>query len=1083
MYFSLTRSNLNMTYRIALFLSTLFAAAVGNAGAGFHAERLRCERLNDPIGIDAARPLLDWRVAADRPDVRQGAYRVLVASRPELLVPGEADLWDTGRVVSGDTLNLRYEGAELTPHQRCYWRVRVWDQQGEASEWSDTASWATGLLGAPWDAEWIGYDAARARPDAEAPLEGAQWIGHPDDEPMAAPKGNRLYVARLDLPPDARIRKAEALIAADDKHWLAVNGKMVVHGEVGWERVKPVGIAETLTAGENELRINVENGSDGPSGLVARITIELEGGEIVTLDSGEAWLSHQAPGHHWPAEPLDASRLKPCRVIGSYGVEPWGRAALQGLFLPPVPRMRGEVQLEKPVAAATLYVTALGVCDAYLNGQRVSDEYFTPGWTDYAKRVYYRAYDVTPLLRDGANALGAELSDGWYSGYIGWGRNRDHYGSAPRARLQLHVAYTDGTSATFGTGPEWQATPGPTLEADFLMGETYDARLEDPDWSRPGFDDAGWESVDVGADFDAVVESHPGPPVVAVAEFSPVSVNEPEPGRYVFDLGQNFAGVARVRVRGRPGQAVTVRFAERLNEDGTMYVTNLRGARAVDTLLCSGGEDVWTPRHTFHGFQYVELSGLDAPPDAGAVTGVALSSDTPRIGAFECSDPTLNRLVENIYWTQRANFIEVPTDCPQRDERLGWTGDAQVYVGAASLNADVQAFFDKWLVDLVDAQRDDGQFPKTAPVVVAGPDGGPAWADAGVICPWSVYETYGDEPLLRRCYPAMKRFVEFCRRRSVDEVLPPEEYHCFGDWLSVNANTPHDVIYTAYYAHSTRLLAKAAEALGNDADAAAYHELADRIAAAFRSEYFDDEGTIAGDTQCGYVLALAYDLLDEQQQPRAAERLVADIEERGDHLSTGFVGTKDLMLALAKIGRNDVAYRLLHQDTYPSWGFSIRHGATSIWERWDGWTPDRGFQDPGMNSFAHYSFGAVYQWMVENIGGIRNGGGAYQHVVIEPTIDDRLDWARTEYESIRGTIRSAWRKEGDWLTLKVSLPANTSGEIRLPTDDPDRVTLDGRPLGEEERAITKVVEGRVVVTVASGAYEFGVDRTITTTSP
>ena len=405
------------------------------------------------------------------------------------------------------------------------------------------------------------------------------------------------------------------------------------------------------------------------------------------------------------------------------------------------------------------------------------------------------------------------------------------------------------------------------------------------------------------------------------------------------------------------------------------------------------------------------------------MTGIALSSDTPVVGRFECSDPMLNKLHENGYWTQRANFIDIPTDCPQRDERLGWTGDAQIYLRAATLNCDVHAFFTKWLIDLVDGQRPDGQFPMVAPVKVAGDDGGPGWADAGVICPWTIYQVYGDRRLLERQYPSMLKFIEFCRHRSTSELLPPKQYHCFGDWLSIGADTPKDVLYTAYFALSTKLTAEAAQVLGKTEEASRLHDLFQKIKAAFNQTYVGGDGRIKGDTQACYALALAFDLVDGERNRQAARYLVENIEKRGNHLTTGFIGTKDLMLVLSKIGRQDLAYRLLCTDSFPSWGFSIKHGATSIWERWDGWTPEKGFQDPGMNSFAHYSFGAVYQWMVENIGGIKCDGPAYKQILIEPQTTGPLTHAETSYQSIRGPIATSWTKAGQTLTLDVNIPA------------------------------------------------------------
>ena len=521
---------------------------------------------------------------------------------------------------------------------------------------------------------------------------------------------------------------------------------------------------------------------------------------------------------------------------------------------------------------ATLYASALGLVEVHLNGRRVSEDFFTPGWTDYDKRVHYRTYDVTSLVNRGDNVLGVILADGWYSGYVGFVGHRDYYGKLPRVRLQLQLDYADGTSAIVGTGPDWKAATGPLLEADFLKGETYDARLDLNGWDKSGFNDDNWQPVVVDNTVHPLMQAHPGPPVRVIAEFKAKTITEPKPGVYVLNLGQNFAGMARLKIRGEPGQKITLRFAERLNPDGGIYTTNLRTARATDTYICKGGDvETWEPRFTFHGFQYIEVSGLKKAPAKDQIIGLALSSDTPVAGSFTCSDPMLNQLHNNIYWTQRANFIDIPTDCPQRDERLGWTGDAQVYVRTATLNCDVEAFYTKWLVDLdEDGQRADGEFPMVAPVKVAGDDGGPAWADAGVICPWTIYDVYGDRRILEQHYDAMTRFIAFCQNRSKPDLLPPEKYHCFGDWLNINDDTPKDVIYTAYFAYSTKLTAQAADVLRKTDDAAKYHELYNQIKAAFNKAYVTDDGRIVGDTQTAYVLALAFDLVEGDRAKLAA---------------------------------------------------------------------------------------------------------------------------------------------------------------------------------------------------------------------
>ena len=681
---------------------------------------------------------------------------------------------------------------------------------------------------------------------------------------------------------------------------------------------------------------------------------------------------------------------------------------------------------------------------------------------------------MTDLLKNGPNACGIELADGWFCGYIGYAHQRDYYGKTPRARVQLHLEYTDGSQEDLGTGANWKAATGPVLNTDILKGENYDARLETPGWDSATFDDHAWAAVNVGADVSPVLQAHPGPPVRAIQEFTPQSITEPRAGVYVFDLDQNFAGVARLSIREKPGQKITLRYAERLNPDGTIYTANLRSATATDSYICRGdGLETWVPNFTFHGFQYIEVTGLTRKPGRDAVTGIALSSDTPVAGDFDCDDTMLNKLHKNIYWTQRANFIDIPTDCPQRDERLGWMGDAQIYCHTATLNADVQAFFTKWLVDVDDAQRADGEFPMVSPLKVAGDDGGPAWADAGVICPWTIYETYGDRRELERHYPAMCRFIEFCRNRSTPDMLPPAKFHCFGDWLNIQANTPANVICTAYFAYSTRLTARAAEVLGKTDDAAKWNALFEQIKAAFNRAYVKSDGTIEGDTQTAYVLALAFDLLDADHAKLAADHLVKNIEARKWHLSTGFVGTKDLMLVLAKIGRNDVALRLIHNDTFPSWGFSIKQGATSIWERWDGWTPDKGFQDPGMNSFAHYSFGAVYQWMFENLGGIHSDGVACKKIIIEPVLDEKLKHAHVSYHSVRGQIECSWERTPVGLQMRVVVPANTTARVAIPARSVDTITEGGQPVLKAEGVVSARADGdRVWVEIGSGDYHF-----------
>lgn len=1043
-------------------------------GTGLHPSYLRCEYRVNPLGIGSTEPRLSWIVESGEHGQRQTAFRILVAGNEAALKDDKGDLWDSGKISSDDTTAVVYAGTPLQSGQPCFWKVKVWDANGKESPWSEPAMWSTGLLKASdWQAQWIGYDKPRQIELPDAEFEAGKWIWFDKDPHPNAPEGARVFVGTIKLPPVGEIASAELLVAGDDEFNVNLNGQRVGLSTPGPLKAWRFNALEFLKEGDNQIRAKVENSGGGQAGLILKFTAETKSGKTLTLVTDESWMATDKPS----AEIENRDAWSACRVLGNHGIPPWGRLKAVGNLTFPAEYLRKEFSVEKPVVRATLYTTALGWIDTHLNGSRVNNDYFNPGWTDYNKRIYYRTYDVTASIRTGTNTLGAVLSDGWYSGYIGWYRKREHYGNRPRAFVQLVLELADGSRQIVATGPDWKAGTGPITGADILKGETYDARKELAGWDRPGFDDSSWSPVDTGANVNPVVQAHPGPPVVAIREFRAKSISEPEPGVYVFDLGQNFAGVPRLTVRGRPGQKITIRHAERLAPDGGIYTVNLRSADATDVYICKGdGIETWSPRFTFHGYQYIEVTGLTGKPDADTVVGVALSSDTPVVGAFECSDPMLNQLHNNIWWTQRANFIEVPTDCPQRDERLGWTGDAQIYVRTATLNTDVQAFFTKWMVDLQDAQRADGQFPKVAPVqplLPQGDDGGPAWSDAGVVCPWTIYDVYGDTRELEQHYDSMCRFIGFCESRCTPDLLPPEKFHCFGDWVSIRANTPKDVIFMAYFAHSTKLVARSAEALGKTKDAAKYNELFERIRKSFNRAFVDGNGRIRGDTQAVYVLALAMDLVTGENAKLAEKYLVEDIEKHDCHLTTGFVGTKDLMLVLAKIGRNDIASRLIHNDTFPSWGFSIKCGATTIWERWDGWTPENGFEKSGMNSFAHYSFGAVYQWMVENIGGIRNDSPAYKQITIAPFIDEKLTFARTRYAGIRGEITSEWKKEGDRLLVNVTIPANTTATVSLPAKSANNVSESGQPLDKSTGVkFLRTDGGRSILAVESGSYAF-----------
>lgn len=748
----------------------------------------------------------------------------------------------------------------------------------------------------------------------------------------------------------------------------------------------------------------------------------------------------------------------------------------QRLILPEsdrqLPYLRKTFVAGESVKRAVLYVTALGLYEAHINGRRVGDHVLAPDWTDYRKRVRYQAYNVADLLKTGDNVIGALLANGWFSGHIGNG-GFEFFGAQPAFLAQLEITYADGHTDRIVTDESWKWHSSPILASDFMLGETYDARKEIPSWDRPELDDTAWPPAHARDEFSRNLQAQVVEPVRELAELKPKSMKETAPGHWAYDLGQNMVGVVRLKTSAPAGTKITLRHAEMLNPSGEIYTANLRGAPSVDEYICKGdGVEIWQPRFTFHGFRYVELSGLTNAPGFDAVTGIVIGTDTRRTGEFACSDPRLNQLQSNIQWGQRGNYLSVPTDCPQRDERLGWMGDAEVFVRTATYNADVAAFFSKWLVDVDDGQSPEGAYGDVSPNTMGG-KGTPAWADAGVICPWTIYQAYGDKRILQQHLPAMTRWVEFMRRHSDHFIRDGDRGSDYGDWLSINANTPKELIGTAFFAYSTRLLAQSYRALGQNASARKYERLFQKIKAAFNKRYVSPDGRIKGDTQCAYAMALKFDVLPAKLRPKAADHLVADIKAKGNHLSTGFVGVSYLLPVLAETGNADVAYQLLMQDTFPSWLFSVKYGATTIWERWDGWTPENGFQDPGMNSFNHYSLGSCGEFLFAGIGGIRPASPGFREIRIEPIIGENLSWANASFDSITGKIATAWKRDGGQIILDVAIPANTTATVCIPTRNVRGITEGGLRLNKS-KGIQKIKrnEATTEVQIESGAYRF-----------
>jgi len=891
---------------------------------------LRCAHQVNPLGVAPDRVRLSWVLEGTGPDRIQCAYQVLVT--PE--EPGASAAWDSGRVESAVTMDIAYGGMPLTAGGRYNWKVRVWDEDGSASGWSDPARFEVELdRTSGWHASWI------------------------------AP---------------SRVR------------------------------------------------------------------------ESVTPPSGTG------------------------------PVDPVARA------LTPAPYMRRVFTVDQPVASARLYVTALGLYEARLNGRRVGDGFLTPGWTDYTRRIAYQTYDVTGLLAEGENVLGAILADGWYAGFYGFDPKRAgaHYGTTPELLAQLVLRLADGTEQRIVTDGQWEFSAGAVRHADLLMGEQHDLALEPAGWDMPGFGSlrsgasgAGhWRPVRARNRDDTPLVADPGPPVRVTQEIAPRSIATDDHGRHIVDFGQNLTGWLRINVDGPPGACVRIRHGEVLAADGSLYTDNLRTARATDEFTTVGGLEVLEPRFTLHGFRYAEITGYPGDIEQADITARVVHSDIPAAGSLETSLSWLDRLFRTIDWGQRGNFISVPTDCPQRDERLGWLGDAQVFACTACYNRDVAAFFGKWLDDVADAQLPSGAFTDVAPRLTLHGAGAPAWGDAGVIVPWTVWKMYGDTSVLDRHFGAMTRWMDFLERANPDYLRARELGNSYNDWLAPgDDDTPHELLATAYWAHDAALMAEIADATGRPGDAAGYRALRSKIRSAFTDAFVAADGRVTSGTQTAYVLSLHMELIPDDLRAGAAERLVAAIRAAGWHLTTGFAGVGYLLPVLSSSGHTAAAYRLLEQDTMPSWRYMLDHDATTIWERWDGWTVERGFASPWMNSFNHYSLGSVGEWLYRFLLGIDQepGTAGFGRLLLRPHPGGSLDWARGSYRSVRGTIRVGWKRDRSRFAYWAELPPNVTATVRVPSRHPAEVrdaagnppaSLDSFPgAGDAQEAVFQV---------GSGAHEF-----------
>jgi alpha-L-rhamnosidase len=754
----------------------------------------------------------------------------------------------------------------------------------------------------------------------------------------------------------------------------------------------------------------------------------------------------------------------------------------------PSPHFRKEFSVGKSILSARIYVTSHGYYELHLNGKKVGDQVLTPGWTSYGKRLQYQVYDVTGMLIKGSNAIGAVLGDGWYRGSLAWSKNWAVYGKTLGLLMQMKIKFTDGTETIISSDETWKSNNDGALRMnDIYNGETYDATKKLTGWSNSGYDESKWSKVKT-ADYKFNLIASEGAAVRKIQEIKPVKIFRTPKGSLIADMGQNMVGWIRLNVKGTKGTVVTIRHAEVMDKYGEFYTTNLRSAKCqLQYTLAGTGEEVYEPRFTFMGFRFVEVTGFPGELTTDNLTGVVIHSDMQVTGKYESSNPLLNQLQHNIQWGQKGNFVDVPTDCPQRDERLGWTGDAQAFCRTAAYNMNVAAFFSKWLKDVAADQRKGGEVPVVIPDVL-NPQGSPTaecsagWGDVAVIAPWTMYQVYGDKDLLRQQYPSMLAWVDYIKKTAGDDYIW-NRGSIYGDWLfyhppvnnhpEPDGHTDHDFIATAFYAYSVQLLLEAAELFGQSEDAGIYRAVHEKIKEVFNNEYVTKAGRVSTNSQTSYVLALMFDLLPEDLRPKAAKFLVDDIKSRGNRLSTGFLGTVYLCHVLSDNGYTDVAYDLLLQENYPSWLYPVKMGATTIWERWDGQKTDSTFQDPGMNSFNHYAYGAIGDWMYRVSAGIEIGKPGYKHIIIQPHPTKRLEYSKASFESSYGTIASGWERKDYRIIVTVRIPANTTATLKLPVKDASLVSEKGKSISENPLFTgLKVENNQVLFEAGSGNYTF-----------
>lgn len=1048
---------------------------------------LRCEYLNDPSGIDVLKPRLSWILISSKPSLRnksQTAYQVLVSKSLAELNKDRGDLWNSGKVVSDQSINIHYDGTPLQSAMECFWKVRVWDDEGKVSKWSAPARWSMGLLKeSDWKGKWIGLD---EKSDEAGELKGTFWVWYPEGEPQkSAPVATRYFRREFAIDSAKKVLKALFIGTADNSAKVYINGKELgsmnnFHTAISFD------LLQYLVSGKNVIAIAVDNTGEqpNPAGLAAIIELNYEDGKSVVIKTDSEWKCSQKSEANWNLIDFNDSSWKKALALGEVGMPPWGKVVASENRRLPARYLRKEFSLNRTPIRATVFMSGLGLSELYINGEKISDDRLSPALSQYDKRVFYVTYDVTENIKKGKNAIGVILGNGrYFAPRLRTPAPTRTFGY-PKLLFQMRIEYYDGTIEEVYSDQSWKITTnGPIRANNEYDGEEYDARLEMPGWNKIGFEDDGWMPAQIVNPPGGKLSAQMMNPIRVTRILKPVAITSPRAGTYIFDMGQNMVGWCRLKVSGKAGTVIRLRHSETLKPDGELYLDNIRGAKVTDTYILKGkGTEIYEPRFTYHGFRFVEVTGLPSKPQLSTIEGCVVNDDLEIVGEFECSNPLINRIYKNIVWGVRGNYRSIPTDCPQRDERQGWLGDRSAESKGETYLFNVSTLYRKWVQDMEDSQKESGSISDVCPAYWEFYSDNVTWPSSSIIIPQALYEQYADIDLIKTHYDSAKKWIDYMSGFIKEGLISRDSY---GDWCvppenpklihsqDPNRRTDKTLLASAYFYYDLMLMANYAKLLGKGDDSERFLQLANSIKNAFNARFYKKEnGYYDNGTQTSCVLPLAFGLAPEGEANRIFERLLWKIEnESKGHIGTGLIGCQFINRVLTERGRPDIVYQMVSQKDYPGLGYMVEKGATTIWELWNGDTAD-----PAMNSHNHVMLiGDLVIWLYEYLAGIKPDPQkpAFKHIIMKPHPVEGLANVSASYQSMYGKISSRWRKNGKTFLWDIEIPPNTTATIYIPANEKTKITESG-VLAEKSSSIKSLGRnaGRSIYKIGSGQYSF-----------